>query len=179
VKKPLLAILAFALLPLAALSQDVPKADVAAGYSFLRITSGTGLNMNGFNVSAAYNVSNPVGVVADFGVYHRSQAGASTTTETYTFGPRFSYRKAGGFVPFAQALVGGSHSSTSFGGFSGSSNPFAFSFGGGGNIALGSSGRAALRPEFDYLGFHANGSTSNAFRVSVGIVYNIGKRAGS
>jgi Outer membrane protein beta-barrel domain len=176
VKKPMLAVLAFALLPLAALSQDVPKADVAAGYSLLRITSGSGVNMNGFGASAAYNVNGAFAVVADLGVYHRSQAGVSTTTETYTFGPRFSYRKASGFVPFAQALFGGSHSSSSFGGVSASSNPFAFGFGGGGDIALGSSGKAALRPEFDYFGFRANGSTSNAIRFSVSIVFNIGKR---
>lgn len=169
----MLAILAFALLPLAGVSQDVPKADVAAGYSFLRIS---GVNMNGFGASAAYNVNDWVGAVADFGVYHGSQAGVSTTTETYTFGPRFSYRKASGFVPFAQALFGGSHSSSSVGGISVSSNPFAFGFGGGGDIALGSSGKAALRPEFDYFGFHANGSTSNSIRLSVSIVYNIGKR---
>jgi hypothetical protein len=176
VKKPMLAMLAFALLPLAGVSQDVPKADVAAGYSFLRIS---GVNMNGFGASAAYNVNDAFAVVADLGVYHGSQAGVSTTTETYTFGPRFSYRKASGFVPFAQALVGGSHLSSSAGAFSASSNPFAFSFGGGGDIALGSSGKAALRPEFDYFGFHANGTTTNAFRLSVSIVYNIGKRAGS
>jgi Outer membrane protein beta-barrel domain len=174
----MLAILAFALLPLAAPSQDVPKADVAAGYSFLRITSGGGFNMNGFGASAAYNVTDVVAAIADLGVYHGSQAGVGTTTETYTFGPRFSYRKASGFVPFAQALFGGSHTSSSFAGLSASSNAFAFSFGGGGDIALGTSGRAALRPEFDYFGFHANGSTSNAFRLSVGIVYNIGKRSG-
>jgi hypothetical protein len=171
----MLAMLAFALLPLAAQSQDVPQADVAAGYSFLRITSATGANMNGFRASAAYNFSDSVAAIADLGVYH----GSGTTTETYTFGPRFSYRKANEFVPFAQAVFGGAHSSASVAGFSVSSNAFAFSFGGGGDIPLGSSGSAALRPEVDYFGFHANGSTSNAIRLSVAIVYNIGKRSGS
>jgi len=43
----------------------------------------------------------------------------SLTGETYTIGPRVSYRKLGRLVPVAQALAGGSHFSASSGGITG------------------------------------------------------------
>lgn len=86
------AALAFALLPFPSRAQDTPKADVAAGYSFLWIGQGFTFFMNGGSGSVALNVNNWLGAVGDFGAYHASP-GVSLTAETYTFGPRFSYRK--------------------------------------------------------------------------------------
>ena len=61
-------------------------------------------------------------------------------------GPRFSYRKLNGLVPFAQALFGGSHFSASSGGITGGGNEFAFGLGGGADLGLGSSRKFGLRP---------------------------------
>ena len=133
------------------------------------------MNLNGFSTSAVYNANNRFGVVGDLGVYHGSPSGVSVTDLTYTFGPRFSYRKSGKVVPFAQALFGASHASASFGGFSGSSNPFTYSVGGCADVALGSS-KVSLRPEVDYFGMAANGGTTNCVRILFGIVYQIGQR---
>ncbi|HSZ19620.1 MAG TPA: outer membrane beta-barrel protein [Candidatus Acidoferrum sp.] len=156
-------------------AQETPAADVSAGYSYFRIGGSNGVNLNGFNTSAVYNANNWFGVVGDLGVYHGSPSGVSVTDLTYTFGPRFSYRKSGKVVPFAQALFGASHASASFGGFSGSTNPFTYSVGGGAEVALGSS-KVSLRPEVDYFGMTANGGTTNCVRISFGIVYHIGQR---
>jgi hypothetical protein len=111
--------------------------------------------------------------VGDFGAYHASAA--SLNLETYTFGPRFSYRKNDRFVPFAQALLGGSHASAVSGGFTGS-NSFVFGAGGGADIALGRSGKFAVRPQLEYFGFRAASITTNTVRLSVGVVYRIGKK---
>jgi len=169
---------AFALsfLAVSSQAQQAPAADVSAGYSYFRIGGTGGANLNGFSTSAAYNANDWFGVAGDLGVYRGSPSGVGLTALTYTVGPRFSIRKSDKVVPFVQALLGGSHFSASSGGFSGSSNPFAYSFGGGAEVRLGSSGKVALRPEVDYFGLRSNGSTSNSVRISVGIVYHIGSR---
>lgn len=169
---------AFALSFLAVTSQaqQIPAADVSAGYSYFRVGGTGGANLNGFSTSAAYNANDWFGVVGDLGWYHGSPSGVGITAMTYTFGPRFSIRKSDKIVPFAEALFGGSHLSASFGGASGSSNPFTYSFGGGAEVPLSSSHKVALRPEVEYFGLRANGSTGNCVRISVGIVYHIGER---
>jgi hypothetical protein len=167
---------ALSLLAVSSPAQQIPAADVSAGYSYFRIGGSGGANLNGFSTSAAYNANDWFGVVGDLGVYHGSPSGVGLTAFTYTFGPRFSIRKSDKVVPFAEALFGASHVSASFGGFSGSSNPFTYSFGGGAEVPLGSSHRVALRPEAEYFGLRANGSTANCVRISVGIVYHIGER---
>jgi hypothetical protein len=175
VKKLLLAALAFALLPFPSRAQDTPKADVAAGYSFLWIGQGFTFFMNGGSGSVALNVNNWLGAVGDFGAYHASP-GVSLTAETYTFGPRFSHRKWGRLVPFAQVLVGGQHASAVTTGFTNASNAFAFGAGAGADFGLDRRGRFALRPQLEYFGFRANGNTTGTVRFSVGIVFRIGKR---
>ena len=175
-KKFLWVAFALSLLAVSSPAQQIPAADVSGGYSYFRIGGSGGANLNGFSTSAAYNANDWFGVVGDLGVYHGSPSGVSLTALTYTFGPRFSIRKTDKVVPFAQALFGGSHVSASFGGSSGSSNPFTFSLGGGAELPLGSRGKVALRPEVDYFGLRSNGSMSNCVRISVGIVYHIGER---
>jgi hypothetical protein len=153
-------------------AQNPPKVEVAGGYSFLYVVKGFTLATNGGSGSVAFNANNWLGVVGDFGAYHGSAA--SLTLETYSFGPRFSYRKNDRFVPFAQALLGGSHASMVSGGFTGL-NSFVFGAGTGADIALGRSGKFAVRPQLEYLGFRANATTTNTVRLSVSVVYRFGR----
>lgn len=161
---------------ISARAQETPAADVSVGYSYFRVGGTGGANLNGVSTSAAYNANNWFGVVGDVGVYHGSPSGVGVTDFSYTFGPRFSVRKSDRIVPFAQALFGASHLSASFGGASGSSNPFTYGFGGGADIALADSGKISLRPEVEYFGLRANGASTNCVRISVGIVFHIGQR---
>jgi outer membrane immunogenic protein len=158
-------------------AQGTPAAEVAAGYSHFHIIKGLTIGMDGGSGSAAFNANDWFGVVGDLGVYHSEPCCVDLTATTYTFGPRFSYRNSDRFVPFAQALFGGSHFSTSFNGVSGSGgNHFTFGIGGGLDIALGRSAKAALRPQGDYFGVRVNGSTISNARLSLGIVFRLGKR---
>ena len=175
-KKFIWVVFALSLLAVSSPAQQIPAADVSGGYSYFRIGGSGGVNLNGFSTSAAYNANDWFGVVGDLGVYHGSPSGVGLTALTYTVGPRFTIRKSDKVVPFAQTLFGGSHVSASFGGFSGSANPFTYSFGGGAEVRLSNSGKVALRPEVEYFGLRANGSTGNCVRISVGIVYRIGER---
>jgi outer membrane immunogenic protein len=170
---------AFALSLLATVShaQDTPAAEVAFGYSHFHIIKGLTIGMDGGSGSAAFNANDWFGVVGDLGVYRSEPCCVDLTATTYTFGPRFSYRKSDRFVPFAQALFGGSNFSTTFNGVTGSGgNHFTFGLGGGFDVVLGRSGRVALRPQGDYFGVRANGSTINNVRLSLGIVFRLGKR---
>lgn len=175
-KKFMWAVIAVSFCAISSRAQQTPVSDVSAGYSYFRVGGSNGTNLNGFDTSAAYNGNDWFGLAGDLGVYHGSPSGIGVTALTYTFGPRFSYRKSGRIVPFGQALFGGSHISASSNGVSGSTNGFAYSFGGGADVALSSSGAVALRPEVEYFGLRSNGNTSNCVRISVGIVFHFGQR---
>jgi outer membrane immunogenic protein len=174
-KKLTFAVFAISFLATLSYAQDTPAADVAVEYSPLYIVKGFTIWMNGGSGSVAFNANKWFGVAGDFGGYvgHIPQ---SLTGATYMVGPRFSYRKLDRLVPFAQALFGGSHFSKSSGGITGGGNEFAFALGGGGDFGLGGSRKFGLRLEGDYFGIRSSGSTTPSVRLSVGIVYRIGKK---
>ncbi len=166
--------LALALFAAAAGAQDVPAGDFSVGYSYLRLGGSGGVNQNGGSASIAVNANHWIGFVGDFGAYRASPFGASLTTYTFLFGPRFSHRTGSRTTPFAQVLFGGSHLSAGVAGFSASVSPFDFSFGGG--VDFGLSRKAALRTQVDYIGMRSSGSTVNCTRLSVGIVFGFGSK---
>lgn len=157
-----LLLLSFGLLlfPLSSRAQSV---DASVGYSYFRLGGSGGLNQNGVSGSLAYNPNKWLGIVGDFGGYHASPGGASLNTYTYLFGPRVSLRNPSKFSPFAQFLLGGSRLTDG-----GSSNQFAYSFGGG--VDIGLLPHLALRPQLDYVGLRNSGQTANCARLSIGFV---------
>jgi hypothetical protein len=158
-------------------AQGTPAAEVAFGYSHFHIIKGLTIGMDGGGGSVAFNANDWFGVAGDLGVYRSESCCQDLTATTYTFGPRFSYRKIGRFVPFAQALLGGSNFSTSYNGVSGSGgNHFTFGLGGGLDVALGRSGKVALRPQGEYFVVRVNGSTISNARLSLTIVFRLGKK---
>jgi hypothetical protein len=147
--------------------QQTPVAELSIGYSYIRTATSTGLSGNGGSGSVAVNVTSWLGAVGDFGIYHIPNSNRTVDGGTYTFGPRFSYRRLGRIVPFAETLFGGAR---------GGPNPFTFAAGGGADVVLDRGGNFALRPEVDYFGFRENGGTLNAVRVSAGFVWRIQRR---
>jgi hypothetical protein len=158
-----LLLLSFGLLlfPLSSRAQSV---DASIGYSYFRLGGSGGLNQNGVSGSLAYNPNKWLGIVGDFGGYHASPGGVSLNTYTYLFGPRVSLRNPSKFSPFAQFLLGGSRLTDG----GGSSNQFAYSFGGG--VDIGLLPHLALRPQLDYVGLRNSGQTANCARLSIGFV---------
>ncbi len=139
--KVTIAVLAFLLLAAAAQAQELPVADASVGYSFLFVAKGYTLKLNGGSSAVAFNLNRWLGIVSDFGAYDGSPGIPGLIGETYTFGPRFSYRKWNRLVPFAQGVIGGAHANTTNGGFLDANNAFAYAGGGGGDLALDRSGR--------------------------------------
>jgi hypothetical protein len=175
-----LAVLAFSLMVVGSYAQDFPKADLSVGYSYLDFDGSNGISGAGFHsadASIAFNANRWLGVVGDFGVGHTSSDpsvyGGSATYSSYTLGPRFSLRATPKVVPFVEALAGIAHVSAGATGYSTSDNPLVFGFGGGADISITHSNKLALRPQVDYFGFRTGGFTSNAERISIGLVFNL------
>ena len=175
-RKQALAVLIFSALTSVAYGQNTPIADVAVGYGFIEVPQGFTFMMHGGSGAAAVNVNDWLGFVGDFGAYH-AHPGVSLTAETYTFGPRFSLRAWDKFTPFAQLLLGGQHASAVTTGFTNASNAFAIGAGGGFDVDLDRRGRFALRPQIEYFGFRAKGAMTTTARLSIGIVFRIGKKS--
>ena len=184
-----------------------PRIEWFFGYSFWRAMPTASSNRMGYlhggSTSVAFNINGYVGVVADFGGFDNSRLTllsptVSQTTDangsayTYTFGPRFSYRRNERFTLYFQALFGGAHaSSVTISGCTGhpsctplgTDNAFVMMLGTGFDIKL--SRHIALHLfEGDFLltrfknplsaDGEARGWQNNA-RFSTGIVFHLGR----
>jgi hypothetical protein len=165
--KKLMAALVFLALTAVAHAQGTPVAALAAGFSAIDVVKGVRITAYGGSGSVALNVNNWLGAVGDFGICYASPFAPGPGAGTYTFGPRVSYRHGSKFIPFGQALVGGVRYAN---------HAVALGAGGGADVGLDSGGRFALRPQVEYFGFRANGNTTSTVRLSVGIVWRIGKK---
>ena len=175
-KYPALVILVVSTLGFVSYGQETPQADVALEYSHFQIIKGFTIPLDGASGTVALHANDWFGVVGDAGVYF-SHGGTNLTSESYAIGPRFSYRRLGRLVPFAEALVGGTHFSGPVGGVSGGGgNHLTFAFGGGGDIVLRRFPKLALRGQAEYFGWQSSGPTISNIRLSGGIVYRIGKK---
>lgn len=183
------------LLPVSLLAQGTagqpatPKAELATGYSYIRIE---GSDLHGWNVSLAGNVNRNLGIVVDVaGNYNSEEStiGTAITSSDLTLtsvmaGFRVSERSHGIFTPFAHALFGmvrvnadltvnqsGTTPSTSTNDVTG----FSTAIGGGLDIAIGQ--RVALRLfQGDYLLIRSDGFKREGARISTGIVWRFGER---
>jgi opacity protein-like surface antigen len=173
------------LLSVPAMAQDLPKADVFGGYSYVHANFGTPSsgggaitgNLNGGSGAVAFYPSKHFGIVGDFGGYKlgtlkqgSTSVSVSGSVITYLFGPRirFGGEKA---TPFAQVLFGGAHignvtstdptvcdgaaSCTVFA----SANAFAMTLGGGVDIKV--SHHLAVRGQGEYLMTRFSGEGSS------------------
>jgi len=169
-------------------AQEVPKAEVFGGYSYLH-TSGQGFN--GFDAQFTYNRSEWLGLTGDVSGSYAGRSvnltglgGASAHTHSYTFlfGPTFSYRKEADLVPFGHFLAGVAHGSGSVQtnilgqSINISTRDTGFGLALGGGVDWGINNSWAVRPvQIDYVSVNVGGGHANAFRYAVGIVYRISK----
>jgi hypothetical protein len=152
----------FFLISMSASAQD--KVELFGGYSFEHLDSVPTANTNGWEISGQYKLTDWFGAVADFDGHYGSVGGASTTVNTFLFGPQISFPAR--VSPFAHVLIGGGHVSS--GGATDSS--FATAIGGGidARIVHGIYWRIF---QGDYLMTRFFGGTQNNSRISTGIVF--------
>lgn len=162
--------------------ESAPKVDVFAGYSYVQANPGvTGVDsfhLHGGSASAAYNITNWLGGVADFGGYSNGNilnTHTSGTFSTYLFGPRASYRHYSKITPFGQVLFGVAHAGAAAFSTANAQNAFAMTAGGGVDYKLFD--RFSIRPlQAEYLrtrfGEGTLGTrTQNNLRVSTGFLF--------
>jgi Outer membrane protein beta-barrel domain len=157
------------LVPLRARAQD--KIELFGGYSFMRVDAtpalnpgSGGFNLNGWEISGQYKLTDWLGGVADFDGHSGSPSGVSTSIHTFLFGPQVSWPTR--VSPFAHVLVGGAHVST--GPYSDSS--LSLAIGGGIDTKLVDHFYWRII-EGDYLLTHFFGNTQSNVRASTGIVF--------
>ncbi|MGH9683172.1 MAG: outer membrane beta-barrel protein [Candidatus Acidiferrales bacterium] len=139
------------------------KVEAFGGYSFERFRGSPSGNLNGWELSGQYKLTDWLGGVADFDGHSGSPNGLHESVHTYLFGPQVSFPAR--ISPFAHVLFGGGHFSEL--GLSNSS--FATAIGGGidARIAHGISWRVI---QGDYIHTHFFSTTQNNARLSTGIV---------
>ena len=104
---------------LVTVAQDVPKADLFLGYSFLRANSARNIpafTNNGGVGTLGLNFNKNVAFEFEFGGYHNGNIHNiqfDTTEMTYLFGPRFSVSRSRTIIPYIHTLFGGIHLTTS------------------------------------------------------------------
>jgi opacity protein-like surface antigen len=179
-----------AVLSSAAMAQDIPSAELASGYSYLRAEGGAGFH--GWNESLAVNLNRWgwIGLVAEFGGHYGSERQPASLggftfdvrnrlqAHTILGGVRFSYRDNDRVTPFVHNLFGASFGNINTRRVSLPGSPlsfpqketsFAMAIGGGFDINL--SRRVAFRAvQADYFLTRFNNSSQTNARLTTGIV---------
>jgi len=163
--------------------RQVPRYEVAGGYSFVRFVPGEpfdAFNGHGGTGSFTYNAAKWLGLTAEFGGYRftTSSSGASGVFTTYLFGPRANLRRFDYFVPFVEALFGGASAGVALTGDQ-KRQTFAMAFGGGVDMVI-SKNLAWRVAQIDYLQTNFTGSAvagngiENSARLGTALVYRWG-----
>lgn len=180
-------------------AQEVPQAEVFAGYSLFHFDKmdvnalvGPGVNinqnLNGWEGAVQYNINKWFGAVADFSGNYGTPievtgiGGMTGHTYNYLFGPQVNVRgnKAKGFV---HVLFGVNNfaldNSVPLGLVGGSDNAFGMAIGGGVDVKV--TKLIGVRVgQFDYIysnhNLGLNLGHQNNFRYSAGIVLNLGSK---
>ncbi|HWG59447.1 MAG TPA: hypothetical protein VN661_10420 [Candidatus Acidoferrales bacterium] len=135
------------------------QVEVFGGYSYMRLRTSPGANMNGWELSGNYKFMNWIGGVVDLdGTY-----GSGASVHSFLFGPQISFPAR--ISPFAHVLFGGAHFS------SGPVHDTSFAVGVGVGIDARIVPGIAWRViEGDYVPTHFFGQTQNNGRLATGIV---------
>ena len=143
------------------------KYELFGGYSYVRLDSSPATNMNGWNFSGQYKVTDWLGGVADLSGNYRFSSSDTTSASLYSFlvGPQIT-RTRGRFSPFAHVLFGFAH----FGGGGVTSSSFSVALGAGvdAKITHSLSWRVI---QADYLRTGFVGLSQSNVRASTGIVF--------
>lgn len=160
-----------------AFGQEFPKAEVSAGYSFLRDET-IDRNSHGWVGSVAGNLSPLLGIVGEIGGnYNTTQIlGSDLDLRIHSFlgGAQFSARANPRITPFAHFLLGVARTSGSYLGTGASTTDFAIQPGGG--VDWWMRPKVGVRIGGDYRRIFYDGGDSNEFRIQAGLVLKIGVR---
>ncbi len=168
-RKHLLAMAAVLCTALPVWGQEAPRAELFAGYSFVRSDQ---QNLNGWNASLAVGLAGSLSLVGDASGHYGS---AGRRQLNLMAGPGLAFLRGGPAVVFVHALVGLHRESVTIQVFdlsiSEDDNRFGLQFGGGVDIRAG--GKWAVRLQGDYQWSRAQGASVKGTRLSAGVVYRL------
>ncbi len=161
----------------------LPRYEVAGGYSFVRFIPSEpfdAFNSHGGTGSFTYNASKWIGLTGEVGSYNfsKTRTASNGVFTTYLFGPRANLRRFDYFVPFAEALFGGSSAGVALTGDE-KKQTFAMAVGGGVDVVI-TKNFAWRFAQIDYLETNftstALGAKShqNSLRMGSALVYRWG-----
>jgi opacity protein-like surface antigen len=140
------------------------KIELSAGYSYMRFRATPAVNLNGWDLSGQYKLSDWLGIAADLGGQYGKVGGVSSRVYTYLFGPQVSWPRK--VSPFGHILFGGAH----FDGGGFASKSFAWTIGAGIDTRL--TGRLSWRIiEGDVLSTSLGSNSQHNTRLSTGVVF--------
>ncbi|MEW5975972.1 MAG: hypothetical protein AB1898_09230 [Acidobacteriota bacterium] len=150
--------------------REFPRVELYGGYSYARAEGG--VNLHGWNASAAGNVNSWFGIVGDVSGHYISEGPAGGSLYTVLAGPRFSFRgdAASGFlhamVGVTRLGVGAEIFDISF-----SLSDTFLALAGGGGVDVRVNDRLAIRAvQADYVPVRIEGVFLHNFRVGAGLV---------
>ena len=162
------------LIPVPAMAQNTPKADVFGGYSLIP-DAGIEQILHGWNASVNGNINNWLGIKCDLSGHYTTGNGLRVKLYTFTFGPQLSYRRNDKVVPFFHALFGGGWASAGFGDIEYSRTAFVMNIGGGLDLVAHRSFAVRLI-QLDLLVSRFGPDASFDPRISAGIVFRLGSK---
>jgi len=185
-------LLALLLLSTTCIAQEAPAWEIFGGYSFQRADlrqyfkttpiiytfRHDHVSMNGWEFSATENRNRWFGGTLDLSGYYRTPQvlGINNREQIYSifYGPQFSYRKPSR-TAFAHILIGGTHTGVNVVPTGPHDSDFTFAMALGGGVDLPLKNGTAIRVlQADYLHANALGIGQNNFRLSAGVVFNLG-----
>jgi hypothetical protein len=161
-----------------------PMLETSLGYSFIHANAPPGqcacFSANGGYGSVVFNLPRSFSLVADLAAVHANGISNSTQSITvfnYLFGPRYSFLTARRFVPYAQALGGGSQE---FSNYAALNNPTGAAFSVGGGMSTAFSHHVGWTiVEADWVQSrlpNAKNDLQNDLRVGTAITFRFGSR---
>lgn len=156
-------------------AQGIPRLQVFGGFSYMRFDSRTlgfanDSNLEGYNVSAAFNVFRFLGVAGELS----GQYGPHINFRDMAVGPQY-VRRMGPVVAFGHFLWGKGRSFDSIGSAGGDTH-WAYVIGGGADLDYRHN--LSLRVlQVDYIHSNLFNRNQQNVRVSVGVVYHLGRHS--
>jgi len=190
-----LRILLLVLLAAPAYAQTIPEWEVFGGYSWQRsnlreyfkstpiiysVRNKAG-SLNGFDVAFTENINRWFGGTLDFSGHFATPeiSGVRTRQQMFSvmYGPRFSFRKWGGWTPFGDVLAGVAHMDAKVTPTGPHQSDTSFGFAAGGGLDVKAGGKTAFRlVQAEYFRANSLGSSQNSFRISAGVLLYLGER---
>lgn len=163
------------LMGMPAVAQQTPQWELSGGYAHLFANAGgDSFHLDGGGGALQENLNDWFGGRIEINAFGGDTAGVHVTSQTYSFGPVFSYRRYERITPFAHIQLGAFRASAGYLGISQAATKMLIEPGGG--VDIGLSPRLAVRLQGDYITTNFLDDRQHNFQFSAHLVVRIGRK---